>query len=368
MTTLSDLLAVPTKDDTLDTLVGVAQLGGFPTASWQPGSVARTLYEGEALVLSDLASAIALVARGGFLDLAEAGWLDLLAANLFQLTRKAAVHAQHTVRLTAGAGVGPNTITAGDYWVATADRALRFVATTGGTLPLAGTLDITVQAETAGATYNVTPGRIVEQVTPFPGVTVTNPGGTSGTSLVVQGTDAETDEALRQRARDKWATIGSGSNIEAYRYWATTASSEVTRTGIVADPTTGVVSVVIAGPSGPVTAAALALVDAEVQAKRPIAVMANVVNATPVTISVVATLRLAPGAGATAVRAAAQAAVDAYVRTTALGGTVYRSRIIDALHVSGVSHVETAMLLPATDIALPGDGVFVPVYSLTAIP
>lgn len=351
MTTLSDLLSLPSKDDVLNTLAAFARLAGFPVASWQSGSVPRTLFEGEASTLADLHAAIMSVAKGGLLDSAIAEWLDLLGQSLFNERRKPAVFARHSLTLTAVAGAGPYTVTSGLYWVATADRSKRFVVVdlpNGPTVPMGGSLTVTVQAETPGAAWNVSPGVITEQVTPLLGVSVTNPAGSSGTSVVQQGVDTELDAAYAQRCRDKWGTLGSGSNDAAYRYVATTASDEVTRVDVYGDPATGIVTITVAGPSGPISSDGLALVTAAVASLKPLTVTVQVLNAVVDATPITATLYLEAGALAGSASQAAMDAANAYARTTAIGGTAYLSRIIAALQsATGVRSV--AMTLPAAD-------------------
>lgn len=368
MPSLSDLLSVPPVARVLDGLLAIARMGGFPVASWQTGSIPATLFPGEASTLTDLAASIREIAKGGFLDLAEDAWLDLLCENFFRETRKPATFARHTVKLTAAATAGPYTVPA-SFYVANADRSKRFSVVAfpnGNTLPLGGTLEITVQAESPGAAYNVTPGTITEQLTPLAGVAVTNPPGTLGSSIVQQGTDREKDPAYRQRCRDKWSTLGSGSNEGAYRYWAASASSEVTRVRVFQDPDNGIVRTVVAGPSGPITAPAFTTVGAVVEAKRPLGIKAATVNAAASLTPVVAVLHVASGADAATALAAARAAVEAYARDTEIAGTVYQSLLVEALQAEGVRSVDVATMYPQGDLALPADTVFVPLFTLAA--
>jgi hypothetical protein len=58
---------------------------------------------------------------------------------------------------------------------ATADGTLRFVNTTAGSLPAAGSLALEFAAESPGAAFNAGNGAIAQIITPLPGVTVANP-------------------------------------------------------------------------------------------------------------------------------------------------------------------------------------------------
>jgi uncharacterized phage protein gp47/JayE len=218
MAELSDLIVPETAEDIEETLLGLAEGAGLPVTAWQPGSTPRALVAMFSEVLADAWYGTSQIANGVVLERSAGPWQDLLAAN-YDEARLAATFASGTVTLTDNGG-GPHTITAGAFVVAT-PGGLRYRATSGGTLTLNGTLDITVQAEATGATYNVATGTITEVVTAAPTVTVTNPVlGTSGTWLSTIGTDAELDAALRKRLQAKWGTLSTGSPVSAYVFWA----------------------------------------------------------------------------------------------------------------------------------------------------
>jgi uncharacterized phage protein gp47/JayE len=218
MAELSDLIVPETAEDIEETLLGLAEGAGLPVTAWQPGSTPRALVAMFAEVLADAWYGTSQIANGVVLERSAGPWQDLLAAN-YDEQRLAATFTEGTVTLTDNGG-GPHTISAGAFVVATAG-GLRYRATSGGTLTLNGTLDVTVKAEAAGASYNVATGTIVQLVTAAPTVTVTNPVlGTSGTWITTIGTDAELDAALRKRLQAKWGTLSTGSPISAYVFWA----------------------------------------------------------------------------------------------------------------------------------------------------
>lgn len=369
MPSLSDLIAGETNDSVMSGLLSFFKLSKFPTAAWDAFALPRVVTEYTSRYLADKSALIAAIAKGGFLDLAEGAWLDLLAASLYVETRKPAVFAQGIVTFTDAQFQGPITFTAGAVWVGNTGRTRRFkaIASPSGnwTLPYGGTLDLLVEAEEGGADWNVGSGELVEVLTPAgSGIVVTNPPGTNGSWLTQQGADVESDPALRQRCRDKWATIGSGSNDAAYRYWATSTAAEVTRVKVSGDPDSGTVTMVIAGPTGPVSTDARDAVDARVTAARPLCIRTLVFNATGYPVPLSGVLRLRAGAPPVATLQAALDAVNAYARESDIGGVVYRSRLIAALHVAGVRSVELAS--PAGDIALASDRTFSPTFDLVA--
>ncbi len=363
---LSDLLPIPTKDQILDKFVGLLRLAGFPTASWQVGSFMRHTTEGESELYVDLASLIQKVAKGGFIKLApeiDDSWVDLCAENVFSETRKPAVYTQGKATLTDEGGIGPVTINPGSFWIANADKTLRFVNVDGGNLPLDGTLELTFQAESAGTAFNVGSGTLTEILTPQPGVTVTNPAQDSGTWITQQGADVETSTALAQRCIDKWSTLGTGATEGAYRYAAASSSSEITRVRVYS-PGAGAVRVVVAGDAGPVSSTALTAAATAVAAKRPIGVPdVTTSNATVYAQSITGVLYVTAGYDPAAILSAAQASLNAFARALALGSKVSREKVIRALLVDGVDDLD--LTAPAADVQLGDLEVWLPSYSLT---
>src|SRR5690606_696186 len=103
----------------------------------------------------------------------------------------------------------------------------RFTNLTGGTLSLGGTLDLSWEAEEPGDDYNLANGTLTVMVTPLAGVTVANPDPGTGTWITQTGADEESDPELRERCRNKWSTLGTGSTEDSYEFWAKQASNEV---------------------------------------------------------------------------------------------------------------------------------------------
>ena len=74
---------------------------------------------------------------------------------------------------------------------------------------------VPVHAETPGAAGNVAPGSLL-MMPAYPDVTVSAPRGW----ITTPGADAESDEALRRRVDDRWASLGAGQPEAQYRYVA----------------------------------------------------------------------------------------------------------------------------------------------------
>jgi uncharacterized phage protein gp47/JayE len=360
-----DLLTIPVKDAIVDKWVALLRLAGFPTASWQSGSFMKHTVETESELHVDLATLIQKAGKGGLIKFAaevDDSWTDLCAENVFAETRKPAIFTQGKATLTDAGGIGPVTINDGAFWIANADKSLRFFNVGGGTLPLSGTLQLTFQAETAGTKWNVGNNELHQILTPLPGVTVTNPALDTGTWITQQGADKETSAALASRCIDKWATLGTGANDAAYRYYALSASSEITRARPYS-PGSGAVRVIIAGDAGPVSSTALTAAQTAIAAKRPLGVPdVLTLNATVFAQVIAGTLFVQAGFDPAATLAAAQASLNAFQRSLALGSKVSREKVIAALLVSGVDDLELSS--PILDTQLADAAVWIPSYSL----
>lgn len=367
MTALADLITPRTPDQLRTDLLALLAAAGFPTTSWQSGSVPRTLVEAHAEVLGDLHSVVASIAKGGLLDEAEGAWLTLLAAQRYGVTRNAAVATVGTVRLTAAAAAGPYVITAAQLTVQSTSGKL-FRNTTGGTLTQGGTLDLTFQAESPGVAWNVASNSITTLVTSLAGVTVNNPASPWTTT---SGTDEESDAELRTRCRDKLPALGTGATAAVYRTWAQDASAQVTSVSVVANGATGDVDVYVAGGSGVLAPEVVAVVQAYIDERVPLCVQANVASVTNVTIVIAGTLYVR-AAYAAAAEAAAASALEAFARSVAIGGDplgggatgVARNAIIEQLMgVEGA--VNLTLTTPAGDTTLAAGEV--PEFDLAAL-
>jgi len=342
---LRDLLTPKGRDAILQELIDLLREKGFPITDWHPGGVGRTILEVDAAALEDLYTLVPAIAAGGYLATAQGPWLDLLVESAYGLQRHPATFARGRVALTAEPGYGPYTLDPGDLWVGTAD-GLRYQNTTGGVLPVGGTLEVEVQAESPGSRYNVPAGTITILHTPLPGVNVTNPPGW----LLEAARDEETDEELRRRARLRWASLGTGATKAAYEFWAL-AHPAVTKVRVLDDHPRGqgTVDVVIWGEGG-LGDDVVSAVDAYVQERRPLTADVAVYSATPRTVDVVATVYVRAGYLSQAQAAVAEE-LAALQRATPIGGVLYRSALIEALFARPYA-VNVVLAQPTGDVVL----------------
>ena len=101
---LATLTTALTADEVEAAIYDAVEARGAKTSAWKPGAVVRTIIAGVSIVLAAFSSLIALVAAGGFLELATGDWLTLVARYVFGVERIGATFATGTVTLTNGSG------------------------------------------------------------------------------------------------------------------------------------------------------------------------------------------------------------------------------------------------------------------------
>lgn len=364
MATLADLLTPRTRVQWRTLLLTELQAAGFAVSLAPSGDNRRNAVEMFAAGLAKVDEVVAKVAAGAFLGTAVGDWLRLRAKSGHDVDYQQATQTRGTVRLTCAATAGPYTIAAGDVWVGRAAvgalPARRYQNTSGGALASGGTLDVAVIAEAPGTAYNLTVGQITTLFSGLSGVSVSNPGsGSPAQWITTAGTDDEADAALTQRARDKWATLGRGATDAAYRYIATTASSEVTRVKVVAVPGDGTLRLYLAGPLGGASNGAVTTVQAALDALKPLTDRPTAVAATNTTVAVLGTVyvRAAQLAAVQAAvereRLAMQAALDIGdpVDLAELNAILRRPRDANGLVVPGVTDVDLTSPTGDTTVA-----------------
>lgn len=324
--TLEQLLAPPTSDDALATLLQRLAGQGFPVTTWQSGDPARTLLQLFADGFADFGTLMVAIASGGFAALATGDWLTLVAKQVYGLDREDATFTQGTCVLTCTATAPGYTIQAGQL-VGISAGGLRFANTTGGNLAAGGTLNVTFQGESPGSDYNVSINSITVLGTPLPGVTINNPDAGSGTWITQVGTDEESDASLQGRCAARWPSLATVSTIDVFDLWAKAASNQVTRTLAQTDATVpGQVDLFLAGASGGVAADVVTAVQSYVDARMLLTSACVVASATNEPIELTATLYVKAGFEASAL-AAAQAAAEARINATDINGTLYLSEL-----------------------------------------
>lgn len=364
--TLAELTTPLTADEVEAAIYAAVEARGAKTTAWKPGAVVRTLIAGVSIVLAAFSSLAALVASGGFLELATGDWLTLVARYVFGVERIGATFAAGTVRLT-NASATPYSGGADDLIVRNSTTDAVYRSTEAWSVGASSAADVAIRAVEAGSDGTSPGGEIDELVTTLSGVTVTN-------STAIVGTDEEEDPALRTRCLERTGALSPNGPKDAYAYaarGATTADGDtigVTRvaTQAVGD---GTVNIWVATDSGEVTGDAgdpgtdLGAVAAAIyEQAEPLSVEAVVDTATAVTVDVTYELWVYTSSALTEaeVEDLVDEALEDLFANTPIGGHVIGTNrrlyvdditsAIDAIRPE-VFHVEVT--LPAADVAVP---------------
>lgn len=352
---LLDVASKTTPAQSLALLLHYLTTSGLPATAWQPGSVPRTLLEGEAIAYADAQNLAAAIANGSMIDLSAGEWLTQFADNFYDTQRKLAIFAKGTVTISNASGAAfsaaAGTLLASSTQSAASFRILDAITS----LANGSSIEVTAQAEEAGLTGNVAVNTITTLLTPYPGISVSNPGALS-VWLTQIGTRDESDESLRTRCKARWPQLGGGPTLLAYEGWAISVE-QVTQArvfpntdlgGLVKD---GKVLVIIAGDSNPLDGAVAAAVDLYMTPKLGICVRLSVNVAAAYDLPVSATVYVEPAYLATA-EAAADTALRALVADRKIGQRLYRAEIIEALmSTPGVGNVD--LTSPSNDTDVP---------------
>lgn len=219
-----------------------------------------------------------------------------------------------------------------------------------------GVLMLAVRATEAGVAGNVSAGAIAQFSTPAPpGVTVTNAAATAG------GTEAETDEALRERVLGAYQGQGAG-NKRDYERWARAWAGVGRATVIPLWDGPGTVKVIVTDIDGnevsPETVAGLQAdldpVAGKAEGRAPVGAVVTVTTATARSIELEATVELEPGysldgfGGTIAVEDKIVAALRDYVERVEAGGEIVVSKLtgcivgVEGVHDAEVTELEGA--------------------------
>lgn len=230
MATLDQLLTVKTPLQNFESLLTTLATIGFPnTTNWTTGTVPNALLQTIGWGFTDIQDSRFKFAAGGLLDYAAIpedqggpgrAWLELHADQVFNNQPFPATAAVVEVEFTDAANLGPFTIGPGGAGVSIGQGQpiYRTTNTANVILPLGGTVMIPVRAPQPGVSGNVPDGSLTFFAAGvLPGVTVNNPG---PGSVIVAGTDSETNQAIANRCRTKWGLLGTGSPYSAYINWA----------------------------------------------------------------------------------------------------------------------------------------------------
>jgi hypothetical protein len=285
---LADLILTETKAAIYQKAIDVAVTLGLPVTSWQAGSPTRSMYHVLSQVLSTVEEIVSEYIKAGFLDYAgdvSATWLKLLAYQVYGYTATEATYATCSVTLS-NAGGGEYTFGVGDVTAKATSSGKTYHNTTAGTLTAGPgtTLVLSFEADEAGSDSSAAIGEIDDLVTSFLGVTCSN-------TTAAVGIDEEDAASIVAGCRAKLGALSPNGPRDAYDYVAQssalTGTTNVTRSVTVGDSDTGDVTVYVAGPSGAVDPADVALVQTAIETyAAPLCITPTVSSASNVSVPI----------------------------------------------------------------------------------
>ena len=325
MISVESLLTPTTQENELAAIIEFWQGTGLDTAGWSPMDFERAYAELWAEMSARLKNTLpGATIRNFYLDTAVGIALTYLAASHFDVTRVQSVGTQGDVTLTDDAGGGPFSITTANAFRDPV-TGLTYHVVSGDTLPLSGSVAVTVECDTPGALGNVENASITEFAgSSIAGVTLTN-GIEGGASWITRlGSNYEKDDVLRERCRTKFATYSPNSPISAYIYLmlsATDGSGDpVGLSKVWVDASNpggpGTLYIYVANQTATATAQQVTDAQAYIDDNRVSpAAIPTVIAATEVEQDFYGTLYVQAGYGDTAL-AAAYLAIDEYIEGT----------------------------------------------------
>ena len=298
------------------------------------------------------------------------GYLAWIADQIFdetadgpELLRRAAEYGIEPIAATAAAGTvrvsGTDAAVIPEGTVWRSGGGVDYESTAEAAIA-AGTADVAVQAAVAGAAGNAADGTKVSLVAPIAGVVSE----AAAAGAIAGGADTESTDSVRRRLSARRQSPPRGGTDADYVFWSFSGHADVTRAwSRPRTPGLGQVTVYLmtdgATANGIPTAAAIAAVQAYIDARRPVTAEVTVAAPAPVELDVTIT-NVKPDTAA--VRAAIQAEIeDLILRESAPGGTVLVSHIREAISTAAgeTDHVLTAPVADvehaANQIAVAGD-------------
>ncbi len=350
------LWAVNTAEKIFDMGIQVAQALGLPTTSWRTGDPERSLYKYLAEVLAAHDGQVSSYIKAGFLSSAvadanetgESGWLKLLAYETFGVTVPDAGYATPSITLrNDGGGNYPRLV--GEITVKNSSTGKTYHNTNApAPLNAGATVTYTLEADEAGADSSAAVDEVDEIVTTMLGVVVVS-------SSASYASDELTPDEIGVLCSATLGALSPNGPPDAYEWVCLnstlTGTTEITRAYSYGTSSSGAVQVYVASAVGTVSAGGLqACQDAVEEWATPLCALPNVASATALAVDVACTITgdAIPADFADRI----EGALETYLGSLPIHGTVARSAILAAIH-KAVPEVDSATLTaPAADVVL----------------
>jgi len=365
---LKELIGYKTWQDLLEDSRDYLVAQGSSLTNFNEGGVLRTTFTVTSKLIGELHMLLLDVIKQGYVETATGFWLDLRAADQ-SLLRHEATAAEGEVTFSREDAAGALIVPAGTLVATKLDSAgerRTYTTMTDYTMPDGeAEADVAVRAMGTGIAFNAAAGVIEEILTPVVGLDAV----TNGPDwLTSEGTDEETDDALRERCLLRWAELSRGATADAYRSWARAVSGVA---GVSVDDQhphgPGTVDVVITGSAGIPSETLLQEVQAYIDARRPQCADVDVIAPEAVEQDLDVTVRVRPGTDLSTTEADAEAILAAYsvadedLDITPLGpGDDFVQAQVSAKLIALQDAVDVLWTSPPGNVAVASGQLFVP--------
>jgi phage-related baseplate assembly protein len=293
----------------------------------QPAQVERLLINLIAYRESLLRIALQEAAKQNLVEYARYPMIDHLG-KLLGVTRLQAAYATTTIRFTLVAAQAFNVTVPTGTRVETSDRTLIFATEEALTITAGNTYgDVGATCASAGEVGN---GYVAAQIN-YMLDPVAYVACASNTTTSTDGSDAETDHALRTRIKLAPESFSNAGSKGAYRYHTLSAHPTIIDAAVT-NPSAGVVNVYPLCSTGIPSGAVLTAVEdaLNVDTIRPLTDTVNVIAPTEVAFTITASVTIYASADETTAQAGIEANLAAYAATmrAALGKDIVLNQIL----------------------------------------
>ena len=316
---LDSLFTETTVEAIKGTLYGYLTAAKLPVRAWQALSPTRVLTDAQARLYQTAQTVMVALAKSAFLDTAGPGWLEERAVEQYDVEPIVSTFAVGEFVADNAGGGAYNFLPFELSFLKTGTTKTYHNTEAVSIGALETGVSIAIEADEAGADSNAAADQL-ELATSVLGVTGTN-------QLPVTGQDDEEPDALRTRCRASRGALSPNGPRDAYAYVARTPELNggvtVGRVRLLPPTGDGLVTVVVAGPLGPLSLTELNLIQAGIDEwATPATVLATVVSAGEVAQSVTARVwvPLYGGPNTTDLAAAIKTALIDYVNALPIGG------------------------------------------------
>lgn len=214
---LDEILPVPDIDSLKQDTIAQLQAEGFVITNFNSGGIFNALLMIALRIRIELRTLSRTLLNNMFVTHAQGDWLNLKAAD-YSKQQKEALKAQGYVTVSRGDTDEAILVPKGQVFKTIKDingEELRYFVLNDTILQQGqNTVDVLIEAENAGAKYNVPAGQITRSLTYIDGgCTLAN---TTGW-LTREGSDEEDLESLRERTLRSWSELATQTTADKYK-------------------------------------------------------------------------------------------------------------------------------------------------------